>query len=124
WVQSDILSAFPVFADEEQVRAQVEEVIGNSIDRGENSFKAFYNVYGSVTITANRNISEVDRLLSSMSIVDLILLMDDRVSVDNGGTGFPTDVRTGSVTLRPVIAVQRSSLTNDWYVLPWLGQYS
>lgn len=126
WVQEQVLSQFPVFADEESVRAYVEEVIDQPVEAMFNRLNGFYNAYGDAEIVANPDPELADLILYSSADYEPTIAMgvlvtgsDGEVILETGSTGFPHQVQPGAVTLRPVIVVQKSSATGEWYVMPY-----
>ena len=124
-VQQDVLAQFPVFADEESVRTHVESVINEELDPRFNTLEGFYTAYGEVAITANPDVEKADLILYGSADIEPtiamgVLVTDEsgEVIMETGSTGYPHQIRQGSITERPVIVVQKSSVTGEWYVLP------
>lgn len=125
-VQEQILAGFPVFADEETVSAHVEEVIDEPVIDIYNRMSGFYFAYGDVNIAANPDPEKADLILYASADYESTIAMgvvvtdeDGEVILETGSTGYPHQIRPGAITLRPVIVVQQSSATGEWYVMPY-----
>ena len=131
WVQQFVLWNFPVFVDEQAVIDYLEDVIEQPVEGQYNQLSAFYTRYGDVEIVANPDIERSAQPLIATAYGDPLIAIgvvvtdeNGEVILETGSTGYPHQIRAGSIATRPIIIVQQSTATGEWYVLPWLGQNS
>lgn len=129
-IQKTILAEFPVFAEESQVQARVEERLSEPAYEGDFAWEvlSFIPEIRSVTINPDRQLAIVQASESSyydqvMSIGVVIEDVDGNVVAHTNGTGRnlipndPTVTGRNDVELHIVIAKSRGSDT--WSVIPW-----
>jgi hypothetical protein len=129
WVQQHVLGSFPVFADEDAVRTFVEQKINQRLGSSYNvTFAPFYEAYDSPSIVANPNLEMADLVSTStwahkplVATGVLVIDEDGQAIMETDSSGFPHQIRDGAVPQRPVVVVGQSTITGQWYVLPWLG---